>query len=610
MKVFFTGIFSSFIGFMLASFVMLFIVISIVIGLITSVSQEIDANQNKQAIWPRSVLSLKLNHPITDKTSDDPFDHYDFNTFEPRISLGLDEIIANIKKAKTDDRIEGIYLNLSPTPHGWATSEAIRNALIDFKQSEKWILAYNETYSQNSYYISSVADEIFLNPEGYFEFKGLNAQSMFFKNTLAKLDIEIQILRGPNNEFKSAVEPFFNDEMSDKSRFQTQVLVNEIWAHVLNNISQETKISTTELMALADNLSISRPQDAAKAKLVTGLMYQDEVRNLIREKLNLIEDEKLRSLSIGEYAMEDLDHSPFRDFTALKKNTNDQIAIIFAEGNIVSGESDRGVIGSQTLSLAIREARENEFVKAIVVRVNSPGGSALASDVILRELKITKDLKPIVVSFGNVAASGGYYIAAEAHKIFSQANTITGSIGVFGIFPNMKGFFNNKLGVTFDSVATNKHASFGSLSRGMNAFEIEKANKQTAAVYQTFKEHVASGRNLTIEQVEAIARGRIWTGKSAQEVGLVDEIGGLYEALDEAAKLANLSEHYDILKLPKEPNPFERFFGDIENQARGFVFNALLNSESKEIVAASQEIQHLKHNQGVQARMPFLLNIQ
>jgi len=610
MKAFFSGIISSFIGFLLGSFVVGFLLIALLIGLITGLLNELDSMNRVAALTKPSVLVLRLNYPLSEKTSDDPFDHYDFKTFSSRITLGLDDTIESIHKSAADPRIKGIYLNLSPISHGWASTESIRNALLAFKKSGKWIVAYSEAYSHSSYYLASVADEIYLNHEGYLQFQGLNAQSIYFKEALKKLNIEMQVLRGPDNDFKSAIETFTNDQMSENSRLQTQVLVDELWEYTLNNISQQRKLSVDELNLLADQLTVNSAQQAKQFNFVDDLKYQDEVRAEIKLKLGLTNKDLIPAISVEDYSSLVKDNNPLRDLTKMKKGNH--IAVIFADGDIISGESDRGIVGSITLSQAIRYARENDQVKALVLRINSPGGSALASDVILREVAITGELMPVVVSFGDVAASGGYYIGAAGHKIFAEPQTITGSIGVFSLFPNFKGFFNNKLGVTFDQVGTNSYSSFGNVTQGLSEFEINLLNEQLKSVYQTFKTHVGEGRSMNQVQVEALAKGRIWSGLAAKQNGLVDELGGLHEAIIAAAEMAQIS-NYHLLKLPKEATPFDRFLESAGDEAQSWLFNSLLGKLTGNYLPFAthyKELLHLQEQQGVQARMPFKLVIQ
>ena len=610
MKAFFTGIVSSFIGFLLASFVVGFLLIALIVGLITGLLNEMENINRVASLSEPSVLVIRLDYPLSEKTSDDPFDHYDFRTFESRVALGLDDTISSIYRSASDSRIQGIYLNLSSGSQGWASIESIRNALLYFKKSDKWIVAYSEGYSHSSYYLASVANELYLHHEGYLQFQGLNAQSLFFKNSLEKLNIDMQVLRGPDNDFKSAIETFTKDQMSDNSRLQTQALVDELWEYTLNNIALERNISLEDLNNFADQLAINSPQAAKTFNLVDDLKYQDEVRADIKLKMNLANKENIPAITLEDYALLSKNNHLFNELTQMRQG--DHIAIVYADGDIISGESDRGIVGSITLSQAIRFAREHEQVKALVLRINSPGGSALASDVILREIAITGELMPVVISFGDIAASGGYYIGAAGHKIFAEPQTITGSIGVFGLFPNLKGFFNNKLGVTFDQAGTNRYSSFGSVTQGLSEFEINQLNEQLKNVYQTFKTHVGEGRSMNQIQVEALAKGRIWSGLAAKQNGLVDELGGLHEAIIAAAEMAKISD-YHLLKLPKEASPFDRFMESAGDEAQSWLLDSLLGKFTGNYLPFAKhynELLHLQEQQGIQARMPFSLVIQ
>jgi len=612
MKSFFINILSSFIGVFLAAIAIGFVLITLIVGFFVTLAEEIESGSKVQALEEKSVMVLNLNYPIAEKTSEDPFDHYDFETMESRLVLGLDDIVENILLGSQDPKIEGLYLNIDPTSQGWASTESIRNALFKFKSSGKWIISYNEYYSQESYYLSSVSNEVYLNPQGFMEFQGLNAQSIFLKDSLEKLNIEMQVLRGPDNEYKSAVETFTSNSMSENSRFQTQVLINDIWANTIKNISTSRGISEQVLNNIANNLSLNSPQDAVDYKLIDGLRYQDEVRENIKEKMNLPEKKDIPQISIEDYASLHQDKHLLPNLARIEQGN--KIAVIYADGNIMSGENSKGIVGSTTTADALRNARKNKQVKALVLRVNSPGGSALASDVILREVFLSAQEKPMIISFGNVAASGGYYIAAAGNKIFAEPSTITGSIGVFSLLPNFQGFLNNKLGIRFENVNTHAYSDFGNTTQALKPFEQEKLQKQLEAVYITFKSHVAQGRNLSDSQVEDLAKGRVWSGVEAKRIGLVDEIGGLNDAIAAAAAMASISD-YQLLKLPKEETPFDRFMQNSGAHARTWLANALLgdsinNKVITPVLQQYQIINQLQMEEGVQARMPFIIHIE
>ena len=445
MKQFFKFMFASMLGFSLTIFL-------VVVFFIASISALVAGAENKEApkIAQNSVLHIQFENAIQDRPSNNPFENIDFNTFENKTPLSLKNILDNIKKAKSNDDIKGIYLDIASLQANMANIEEIRNELIDFKESGKFIVSYSENFGQSEYYLSSVADEIYLNPAGEMTFKGLSAQVMFFKDMLGRLDIDMQVIR--HGKFKSAIEPFIREDMSDANREQVSTLVNTLWNHMTNQISSARNISVEELNTIADELLIRSAIDAKQYQLVDDLLYEDEVLAALKMKVGIEEDETLKTIALKK--LNKVKDSKIEG-SKLKINSKNRIAVIFAEGEIVSGESRDGVMGSETVANAIKDARLDSKIKAIVLRVNSPGGSALASDVMWREVMLAKAEKPVIVSMGGVAASGGYYISCAADKIFAEASTITGSIGVFGLIPNMKGMFNNKLGINIDRVNTN-----------------------------------------------------------------------------------------------------------------------------------------------------------
>jgi len=611
MKTFFLNIISSFIGVFLAWLLISFMIISFVVGTIYSFIQAFEDDSGITKLAPQSVLILRLDYPIPERTSDDPFDHYDFETLESRVVLGLDDIVESIYTSITDTNIEGIYLNISSVNQGWAKSSALRQALLDFKNSGKWIVSYNEYYSHNSYYISSVADEIYLNPEGQIQFQGLNFQSLFLKGTLEKLGVAMQVLRGPDNKYKSAIETFTEEGMSDDNRFQTDVMVNNFWTHIIQSIADSRNITPDALNKIANQLALRLPEDSLHHKLVDGLLYQDQVRNIIKKKVEGQSGEVMMTISIEDYNVQT---QPIKVLDELYSDNNqNQIAIIYADGAIQSGANDDGIIGSITTSYAIRSARENENVKSMVLRINSPGGSALASDVILREAYLFSQEKPLIVSFGDVAASGGYYIASAAHKIFAQHNTVTGSIGVFGLLPNLENLLEDKIGLRFDKASSNDYADFGTTTRPLKDLEKQHLQQQIEHVYLTFKQHVAKGRSMRLEDVENIAQGRVWSGTQAKNVGLVDEFGGLNDAIKAAADSANIN-NYTLLKLPIQKTTFSRFVSKGNELAQTWLARSVLGKSLVKQVSPwidhFQEIKALSIEKTVQARMPFSFTLE
>ena len=582
-----------FFKFMLASmtgYLLLWIIMGIIMfSMIASIA--VFTKKTTVTIDDKTVLTLKLDEPIPDRTSKNPFGDFDFSIMQVKKQQGLDNIIKAIEKAADDKKIKGIFLDLSDIPAGIATLEEIRNALLEFKKSEKFIYAYSENYSQRAYYLASVADNIFLNPQGSLTFKGLAAELMFFKGTLEKLDIEAQIIR--HGKFKSAVEPFMLDKASEANREQYQKLLDGIWKHMLEGIATERKLTSEQLTLIADSLKIEMPEDAIKYKLVDKLVYRDELIDELKTKLGIDKEKDISAVTVAKYLKTSDGKTKI---TPGKK----KIAVVYAIGTIGPGEGDEKTIGSDRISKAIRDARTDSSVRAIVLRINSPGGSALASEVIWREVTLAQKTKPVVVSMGNLAASGGYYIACGASKIYAQPNTLTGSIGVFGVVPNLEKFFKNKLGITFDVVKTNKYSDYITASRAMQPYETKVLTNQVENIYQVFIGHVAEGRKMTKEQVDSIGQGRVWCGTDAKRIGLVDELGGLDKAIEAAAGLAGV-EKYKIVTYPKFKDPFTQIFEQIMDDTKTSKIQEALGDD----YVYYEYLQNARSLQGVQARLPF-----
>jgi len=602
MKQFFKSFLGSLLGVFVAGIIVMILFFAMLIGSMAGSASMFGKNGKEFKVKDNSVLYIKLNNPIVERTSSNPFDNFDFGSMSSNKPLGLNDIFESLEMAKTDDRIKGIYLDLSSIPAGFATIQEVRNALLDFKESGKWIISYSEMYSQGAYYIASVADEIYLYPEGYLDYRGLRSEIAFFKGTLEKLEIEAQIIRGRNNKFKSAVEPFMLDKMSDANREQTMKYVGSLWAQVLKGISEERGISVEELTEIADSMYIRNAKDAVEYKMVDKLIYKDEMLALLREKLEIEEKEDINTAALGKYFnAKDPNKKGKEDDEDEEK---DHIAIVYASGNIVSGKNSDGIMGSETTSKALREARLDSTVKAIVFRINSGGGSALASDVMWREAVLASKEKPFIVSMGDVAASGGYYIACAADKIYASPTTITGSIGVLGILPNCKDFFKNKLGITFDGVKTNTYSDLGTISRALTPAEYNIIQESVEEIYLSFKQKVADGRGMTVDEVDSVGQGRVWSGTDALEIGLVDELGGLKEAIAEAAKMAEL-EDYELMAFPKKKDPFEEFFKELTGEAEARILKAQLGSNYKYY----QYAKSLSEMDAIQARLPYLIEI-
>lgn len=588
MREFFKFTFASMLGFILASF----IVFIIGIGLLMSVASF--SKKETVTVPAKTILHLTLDSEISDRAPENPFAGFNFNDMNASRPMGLDEILSSLKKAGEDKNVSGILLDISTIPAGIASIEEIRNALIDFKKSGKFIVSYSEDYTQKAYYLASVSDKICLNPAGSMEFKGLAGNVVFFKGMLDKLEIEAQVIR--HGKFKSAVEPFMNDKMSDASKEQTLSYVNAIWEQMLKGISETRKISREDLKTIADNYSVDSPQAAFRLKFVDQLCYKDELIDELKKRVSVSSDKDLRIMKFAKYAS-----AP----DAEESGNKGKIAVIYASGNIISGEGDDASIGSERISKAIRKARLDDKVKAIVLRVNSPGGSALASDVIWREMVLAKKVKPVVVSMGDVAASGGYYISCAASKIFASPNTITGSIGVFGIIPNTQKFFNNKMGITFDGVKTNTYADFIPTTRPMSADEKNLMTREIENIYSTFITHVAEGRKMEVAQVDSIGQGRVWSGVDAKRIGLVDEIGGFEDAIKAAAGLAKLNE-YQLMELPVQKDPFTRILESFS----GDNTSVLLKRELGPAYSYYNYLKNISQIKGVQAMMPYDIEVE
>ena len=581
------------VGFLFYTIIMGIIVLIPSLIVVKNVAKKTETAKIKE----NSILHITLNKQIQDRSSDNFFDNFDYLNMQDIKPLGLDDIIKSINKAKNDDKIKGIYLDLTTINAGFSEIEEIRNALIDFKESEKFIISHADYYSHKTYYLASVADKIYLTPTGSFTFVGLSMQVLFYKNALEKLGVEPQIIR--HGKFKSAVEPFINEEMSEPNREQLETYLFSIWNHYLTNISEARNISVENLNKYADSLSIVLAEHAVKYNLIDSLKFEIDVNLELKELCELEVSNKLNLTTLNTY-IKSPNTSIDRDFKLAKE----KIAIIYALGSIEMGKGDLYTIGSVGLSEAIREARQDSSVKAIVLRINSPGGSALASEIIWNEVVLAKKDKPVVVSMGKYAASGGYYIAAPADRIVAMPNTLTGSIGVFGILFNAQELMNDKIGVNVSTINTNAHSDIGAFYRKLTSEEEAAIQFSVEDVYATFVNHVAEGRNMTFEQVDSIGQGRIWSGINAIEIGLVDELGGLDRAIEIASELAEL-ENYRIIILPEEKDPFKQLFEDFDLKIETKITDKTLGDSYK----FYQQLNELTKMQGIQTRMFFNIDI-
>jgi protease-4 len=585
MKSFFKNILSTVLGFVLSFIILIILSIGIISIAITSLDNE--SNEN---IKQGSILKINLSNPIVEQASENPFESLSLNNFSPEIKIELRDILDNIEKAKNDERIKGIYLTCSSINAGLSQTEEIRNKLLDFKSSGKFIISYAENYTQKGYYLSSIADEIYLNPEGIVELKGFSASIMFFKGLLEKLDIKVQVIR--HGKFKSAIEPFVLNKMSAENRKQMSLLINTIADNVLDSIASQRGLSLKKIEEITNTLDCNTATKCIEYNFIDELLYEDQVIHKLKN--NLVDTNNINLVSLQKY----------RNVLLKKKEkiSRDKIAIIYTTGEISSGKGDLESIGSETTVKAIRKASKDKRIKAIVLRINSPGGSAIASDVILREIMLAKLKKPIVVSMGDVAASGGYYIACAADSIVANPTTITGSIGVFGLIPNMQNFYRNKLGITIDTVNTHKYADMG-MNRPLTDFEANKIQESVKKIYKTFIEHVSVGRNISIAAVDEIGQGRVWTGYDAKRLGLVDVLGGLEKAIEIASYLAKI-DNYRLISLPEKEDPFETMIKGIKGEETIAITN-YLGIDPKYVKTAETLI----HGERIKTRIPFILEV-
>ena len=545
-------------------------------------------------VAPNSILVIDLNEDITDTPNNNPFTQIDFSTMNVRTSLSLYSALRAIDAAKDDDRIKGIYLRPNGTGAVSATTlEELRAAVEEFKESGKFVVSYNETYSQFGYYLASVADKIYMQPEGGMMWQGLTFNLAFYKGLLDKLEIQPEIFRPTACKYKSAVEPYFLTRMSDANRHQMSELAESMWATVTEAVSQSRGISVRRLNKLADELAINLPEDAVKYGFVDSLIYEDEM-NAIFAEYGVEADKKgeYEFVTLGEYASQVAADTNF---------SADKIAVVYAEGQIVDGEGSGEEIYGNTLAETIKSVRLDDKVKAVVVRVNSPGGSALASDIIWREMELLKAEKPVVVSMGSYAASGGYYISAPADVIVADRLTLTGSIGVFGMFMNYGKLLDNKLGITFDGVNTNAYSDFGSAVRPINYVERNAIMRSVDKVYDRFTGLVSEGRNLPLNKVLDIAGGRVWSGVDAQNIGLADTCGGLKAAIAIAADKAELGDTFRVSEIVEEPEGFMAIFSSLNAQIR----ERELRNELGDVYSQYRKVKEVLLKNGVQAYCPY-----
>ncbi|MEX0362939.1 MAG: signal peptide peptidase SppA [Allomuricauda sp.] len=571
----------------LMAFGILMAMFMIFLTLIGSADQGVVVKQN-------SILELSFTEPIRDyvgRDNTDPFAGLWSN------EVGLDDIIHGINVAATDDNIKGISLTTSFLQAGLAQAQEIRKALSDFKSTGKFIYAHSDFFTQKDYYLASVADELYLNPVGAMDFKGLATEVLYFKDLQEKAGIKMEVIR--HGKYKSAVEPYLSNTMSEENREQIGELIGSIWGQMLEDIGASRDMGTDRLNVIADTLGGRTPKFAVQSGLIDGEIYFDEYETLLKAQ-------------VGLEATQSLNYVKFDDYLQVSgskrlRSGRDKIAVIYAEGEIYYGEGGKEFIGQGLITRALQKAVENEDIKAIVLRVNSPGGSALVSDIIWRQVELAKKEKPVVVSFGNVAASGGYYIGVAADKIFAEPTTITGSIGVFGTIPNAHELAGN-IGINAEQVGTNKNSVDYSLFEPMSDTFRDVVQEGIEDTYETFLARVAAGRNMSLEAVDALAQGRVWSGVDAVENGLVDALGSLDDAIEAAAEMADLGD-FGIRKYPKYKSDFQRFMDDMAG-AKSKVGEVLIQEEiGGEAYRILKEFKNITEQKGIQARMPFSLNI-
>ena len=590
MKDFLKYVFATITGIILLTIVMAILGTISLVGLAASSASTTQVEEN-------SVFTLMLSGQLEERTQDNPLATLTGQVTE---NLGLDNIVNAIKKAKDNDDIKGIYIEAgifsSDTP---ASMHTIREALLDFKKSGKWIVAYADSYTQGTYYICSAADQLYLNPQGMVDWHGLAANPFFLKDLLAKFGVKYQLCKV--GKYKSAPEQMTADKMSDPNREQVTAYLNGIWQVMLSDVSKSRKISTDSLNAYADRfVALSNPTDLVKMKLVDKLLYTDQVKGEIKKRLKIDKDDHINQLTLDDMAN-----------VLGKKENGEKIAVYYAYGDII--DSETGSAMSQGHSIVATEVckdlerlMNDDNVKAVVLRVNSPGGSAYASEQIWHAVTNLKAKKPIVVSMGGYAASGGYYISCAANYIYSEPTTITGSIGIFGMFPDFSGLLTDKLGIKFDEVKTNKHAAFGTMARPFNADEMALLDQYIGRGYELFRQRVADGRKLSVQQVEEIAQGRVWLGNDALKIKLVDAIGSLDDAVKKAAKLAKVDEYY-VSSYPDEPSWWEGLVSSVNTDS---YLDEHVRETLGEFYAPFSYLKDINHQSAIQARLPYFLTIQ
>ena len=586
MKSFFKMVLATFVGVILAGIIGFFLLF-IALGVMMSAALSSGSSETVM-VKPNTVYRIMLDRPITERSTSGISNN--MLSFSMETTIGLNDILKTIDKASTDPNISLIFMDLSTLQIGMAHIEEVRNALLTFKESGKPIIAYGDNLSQGAYYLATVADKIYLNPYGSASLTGLSAEVMFYKNLLEKLGIEMQVIR--HGKFKSAVEPFMLDKMSNENREQYMTFINSIWGHWLNEICLARQFNVEKLNKLIDNLELESAQQALETGLVDELLYKDELLSRLMILVNVSSENKLAMVDVEDYA-----RAPKKK----EKLSRDKIAVVYADGEITMGKGEDGIT-AWNMANTLRNIRNDKSIKAVVFRVNSPGGSAQASEIIARELALIKEQKPVVVSMGNYAASGGYWISVPATKILANPTTLTGSIGVFGVIPNVKKGMNNHLGITTDVAKSNESADYPSIMRPLTNREQQAIQTGVELIYSQFIDKVAIGRQMEKQAVDDIGQGRVWSGVDALKLGLIDEFGGITEAIETAAYLAGL-DNYRTVELPTIRSPFEQL---LESLMKGEIsIKAQMPEEIKTLEQFYKEVKE----PGVYARMPFDVNV-
>ena len=575
-------------GIIIASILFFIITIASLGVIVASGSKPVTLSNN-------SILVLKAGVSIPDRGNPNPWSGFDYTNMSFAPTTGLNDILHNIKKAAADKKIKGILIENGLFSSGWATTDELRNALEKFRESGKFIISYSDyVLTQEGYFLSTSADKIYLNPGAMIDFKGLSGEVMFYKKALNKIGVEVQVVR--HGKFKGAVEPFILDELSKENKEQIKDYVGSIWTHVVNDISESRKIPIDQVNKLADNLVATNAIDAVQNKLIDGVMYRDALIDTLKSLSGTSKKNDLNYISMSKYSKIP---DPNKVFSSENK-----IAIIYAEGTIVMGKGNETNIGGNYYADIIRNQRLDSNIKAIVLRVNSPGGSAIASDIMWRELNLAAKVKPVIVSMGNYAASGGYYISAPGTKIYASPVTVSGSIGVFGMIPNVDKLFRDKLGITIETVNTNRNSDFPSIFRPMNNMEQQVMQKNIENIYSDFVSKVSEGRKMKTASVDSIGQGRVWSGKRAKELGLIDEMGGLDDAIRGAAELAKIDK-FSVREFPVIEDPYTKIISGLTGEIR----MRILEKELGDYARYYSDIKELSALSGIQARLPYFIEI-